>query len=183
MAGEFAISPMIPQLSLSPATILRCASFDTSFYPLHFYSCPVARSWWGPFPRRGVASPQAPDLDLESLPETISQSTRVGPDPRWLDGPPGASHSSSPFRDCTEALDTASVSQGLEQAKVPDALLTESPSAARPEKDRARYSFMRSLRWSNVIPGSKINALVLRWVEDSVDRSDSPDSGVAGSFS
>ena len=30
---------------------------------------------------------------------------------------------------------------------------------------------------------SKITALVLRWVEDSVDRSDSPDSGVAGSFS
>ena len=30
---------------------------------------------------------------------------------------------------------------------------------------------------------SKIAALVLRWVEDSVDRSDSPDSGVGGSFS
>lgn len=32
-------------------------------------------------------------------------------------------------------------------------------------------------------PESKITALVLRWVEDSMDRSNSLDSGVPGSFS
>jgi len=35
----------------------------------------------------------------------------------------------------------------------------------------------------HLLIGSKITALVLGWVEDSVVRSDSPDSGVAGSFS
>jgi hypothetical protein len=43
-------------------------------------------------------------------PEAISQPTRVGPDPRWLDGAPGASNSTAPFRNRSEAFDTASLS-------------------------------------------------------------------------
>ena len=39
---------------------------------------------------------------------------------------------------CTEALDTARASQSLEQAKVPDALLHESPSEARSERAERR---------------------------------------------
>src|SRR5207245_11434881 len=51
-----------------------------SFYPFYCYPGALARSWRRPFPRRGVASAQAPDPDLESLPETISEdrkSTRL----------------------------------------------------------------------------------------------------------
>jgi hypothetical protein len=81
-----------------------------SSHPFHRRPGSVARSWWGPFAHCGVASPQAPDPDLESLPETISQSTRLGPDPRWLAGALGASYSSAPFRNRSEAFDTASPS-------------------------------------------------------------------------
>ena len=78
---------------------------------IHFIATlAVARSWRRPFPRRGVASAQAPDPDLESLPETISEFTRVGPGPCWLDGALGASNSSAPFRNRSEAFDTASPS-------------------------------------------------------------------------
>src|SRR6059058_4403689 len=62
------------------------AQSGRSFHPFHRRPGSVARSWRGPFPRCGVASAQAPDPDLESLPETISEFTRVGPGPRWLDG-------------------------------------------------------------------------------------------------
>jgi putative transposase len=55
-----------------------------SFHPFHRRPGSVARSWRGPFPHCGVASPQAPDPDLESLSQTISQSTPVGPDPGLL---------------------------------------------------------------------------------------------------
>src|SRR5947209_12225963 len=48
---------------------------------------------------------------------TISEFTRVGPGPRWLDGALGASNSSAPFRNRSEAFDTAWPSQSLEQAK------------------------------------------------------------------
>src|SRR5436853_5885824 len=65
---------------------------------------------------------------------TISEFTRVGPGPRWLDGALGASNSSAPFRNRSEAFDTAWPSQSLEQAKVPRAVLPESPSEARPER-------------------------------------------------
>jgi hypothetical protein len=78
-----------------------------SFHPFHRRPGSVARSWRGPFPRGGVASPQAPDPDLESLPETISPSTRIGSDPRWLAGTLAASHSTAPFRNRSEAFDTA----------------------------------------------------------------------------
>jgi|SRR2546429_169396 len=81
-----------------------------SFYPFYCYPGALARSWRRPFPRRGVASAQAPDPDLESLPETISEFTRVGPGPCWLDGALGASNSSAPFRNRSEAFDTASPS-------------------------------------------------------------------------
>jgi hypothetical protein len=43
-----------------------------SFHPFHRRPSSVARSWRGPFPHCGVAAPQAPDHDLESLPQTIS---------------------------------------------------------------------------------------------------------------
>src|SRR5205823_6576072 len=56
------------------------------------------------------------------------------PHPRRLDGALGASHSSAPFRNRSEAFDTAWPSQSLEQAKVPRAVLPESPSEARPER-------------------------------------------------
>jgi hypothetical protein len=46
----------------------------------------------------GVASLQALTSDLESLPSTIAQSARVGPDPRRLDSALGASNSSARFR-------------------------------------------------------------------------------------
>src|SRR5260370_33927673 len=68
----------------------------------------------------------------------LGASLRGGPHPCRLAGAPGASNSSSPFRNCTEALDTASASQSLEQAKVPHAVLTESPSEARPERTERR---------------------------------------------
>src|SRR6184192_4818368 len=110
------------------------AQSGRSFHPFHRRPGSVARSWRGPFPRCGVASAQAPDPDLESLPETISEFTRVGPGPRWLDGALGASNSSAPFRNRSEAFDTAWPSQSLEQAKVPRAVLPESPSEARPER-------------------------------------------------
>jgi hypothetical protein len=83
------------------------AQSSRSFHPFHRRPGSVARSWRGPFPHCGVASPQAPDPDLESLPQTISQSTRVGPDPRRLAGGLGASHSIAPFRNRSEAFDTA----------------------------------------------------------------------------
>src|SRR5438874_13355212 len=110
------------------------AQSGRSFHPFHRRPGSVARSWRGPFPRCGVASAQAPDPDLESLPETISEFTRVGPGPRWLDGALGASNSSAPFRNRSEAFDTAWPSQSLEQAKVPDAVLPGSPPSARDRK-------------------------------------------------
>src|SRR5205807_3452086 len=130
------ISPAIPQDS-PPCYDSLMRNLAVLF--IHF-SRPgsVARSWRGPFPRCGVASAQAPDPDLESLPETISEFTRVGPGPRWLDGALGASNSSAPFRNRSEAFDTAWRSQSLEQAKVPDAVLPGSPPSARPERSERR---------------------------------------------
>ena len=109
-----------------------------SFYPLDRHPGSVARSWRRPFHRRGITSPQTPTPDRESLPATIAQSIRVGPHLRRLDGALAASNSSAPFRNCTEALDTARPSQSHEQAKVPDAVLHESPSEARPERTERR---------------------------------------------
>ena len=65
-------------------------------HPLHRYPGPLARTRRRPFPNCGVATPQAPTPDRESLPETIAQSTRVGPHLRWLDGDLSASKSSAP---------------------------------------------------------------------------------------
>jgi len=83
------------------------AQSGRSFYPPDRHLGSVARSWRRPFHRRGVASPQTPTPDRESLPATIAESIRVGPHLRRLDGALGASNSSAPFRNCTEALDTA----------------------------------------------------------------------------
>ena len=108
-----------------------------SFHPFPCYAGPPARTWRRPLHSCGVASPQAPTLDRESLPATIPQPMRVGPDSCRLDGTLGATNSSAPFRNCTEAFDTASPSQSYEQAKVPDAVLPEC-SEARPERTERR---------------------------------------------
>src|SRR6478736_6525794 len=73
------------------------AQSGRSCYPLDRNAGPVARTWWRPFPGRGVASPETPAPDRESLPATIAQSIRGGPHPCRLAGAPGASNSSSPF--------------------------------------------------------------------------------------
>ena len=86
----------------------------------------------------GVASRQTPTPDRESLSATITRSARVGPDPRGVVGTLGASNSSAPFRNRTEALDIVRPSQSHEPAKVPDAVLIESPAEARPERTERR---------------------------------------------
>src|SRR5437899_11919120 len=62
----------------------------------------------------------------------------VGPHPRRLNGTLGTSHSAAPFRNRSEALNTAWPSQSFEQAKVPRAVLPESPIEARPERTARR---------------------------------------------
>src|SRR5260370_12107187 len=47
-----------------------------SCYPLDRHASPVAGTWWRPFPGRGVASPETPAPDRESLAATIAQSVR-----------------------------------------------------------------------------------------------------------
>ncbi len=86
------------------------AQSGRSCYPLDRHAGPVARTWWRPFPGRGVASPETPAPDRESLPATIAQSIRCGPHPCRLAGALGASNPPSPFRNCTETLDTARAS-------------------------------------------------------------------------
>ena len=133
---QIVISPKILRIP-RPATILRCAIWPF-FHPFHRRPGSVARSWRRPFPNCGVASPQTPTLDHESLPTTITQFMRVGPDSCWLAGAHGPSSSSVPFRNRTEAFDTARASPSHEQAKVPHAVLTESLSEARPERTERR---------------------------------------------
>src|SRR5580693_1890664 len=110
------------------------AQSGRSFHPFHCRPGSVARSWRRPFHRCGVASPQTPAPDRESLQATIAESIRVGPHLCRLDGALGASHSSAPVRNCTEARDTARTSPRHEQAKVSQAILTESPSDVGPER-------------------------------------------------
>jgi transposase InsO family protein len=64
----------------------------------------------------------------------------VGPHPRRLNGTLGTSHSTAPFRNRSEAFDTAGPSQIHEQRKVPDAVLPGSPPAARPEGSERRLA-------------------------------------------
>jgi hypothetical protein len=123
------------------------AQSSRSFHPLHCYPGPLARTWQRPFPGCGVASPQAPTPDRESLPATIAQSTRVGPHPRRLARALGATNSSAPVGNRTEALDTARPSQSLEQAKVSHAVLPGSPSVlCAGEKNRMRDCFRAGSR-------------------------------------
>jgi hypothetical protein len=63
-----------------------------SFHPFDCRPGSVARSWRGPFRSRGVASPQTPTPDRESLPATSAESIRVGPHLRRLDGALAASN-------------------------------------------------------------------------------------------
>jgi hypothetical protein len=81
-----------------------------SVYPFPCYPGPPAPTWRRPFHSCGVPYPQAPTLDRDSLTATIAEFMHVGPHPRRLDGAPGASHSSAPFRNRSEAFDTASPS-------------------------------------------------------------------------
>jgi len=122
-----------------PVLLRFCdARSGRSFHPLHRYPGSLARTWRRSFHRCGVASPQAPTPDPESLPAPIAESMRVGPHLRRFDGALGASYSSAPLRNRTEALNTARPSPSLEQAKVPHAVLTKSPSEARPERTECR---------------------------------------------
>ena len=97
------ISHKIPQDSPSCYdSVMR--DLGRSFYPLHCYPGPLARTWRRPFHSCGVASPQAPTPDRESPQAPIAESMRVGPHPRRLDGALGASYSSAPVRNRTEAV-------------------------------------------------------------------------------
>src|SRR5437660_1708317 len=104
VAGELLIGACF--LGSGFAVLLRfCnAQSSRSVHPLDRHLGPVARAWRRPFPHCGVASPQTPTADRESLPATIAQSALVGPHPRRLAGALGASCSSAPLRNCTEAL-------------------------------------------------------------------------------
>src|SRR6516225_9125123 len=122
-----------------PVLLRFCdARSGRSFHPLHRYLGALARTWRRPFHSCGVASPQAPTPDRESPQAPIAESMRVGPHPRRFDGALGASYSSAPVRNRTEALNTARPPQSLEPAKVPHAVLPESPSEARPERTEYR---------------------------------------------
>src|SRR5271167_50054 len=114
------------------------AQSGRSLHPLHRCPGPLARTGRRPFRSCRVASPQAPTPDRESLPATIAEPTPVGPHPRRLDDALGASDSSAPVRNRTEALDTARPSQSHEQAKVSPAVLPRSPSEARPQGTERR---------------------------------------------
>ena len=93
------------------------ASSRRPFHPLNRYPDPVAPTWRRPFPRCGVPSAQTPAPDRKSLPATSAQSILVGPRPRRLDGALDPSYSSSPFRNRSEAFDTASPSQAMSKRK------------------------------------------------------------------
>jgi hypothetical protein len=129
--------------------LARSSSFSLNRHP-----DPVARTWWRPFPRCRVPSAQTPVPDRESLPAAISHSLLVGPYPFRLDGALGPSYSSAPFRNCTEACYPPSPSQSHEQAKVPHAVLTESPSEARPERTERRTHLVVEMKQRNPIWGS-----------------------------
>ena len=120
------------------------ASSLRPFHPPNRRPDPVVPTRRRPFPRCRVPSSQTPTPDPESLPTPISQSILVGPHPCRLDGALDPSYSSSPFRNRSEAFDTAWPSQSLEQAKVPRAVLPESPTEARPERSERRASIRSS---------------------------------------
>jgi hypothetical protein len=75
-----------------------------SFHPLHRYPSPLTRTWWRPFHSCGVASPQAPTPDRESLQAPVAESIRVRSHPCRLDRARGASYTSAPVRHRTETL-------------------------------------------------------------------------------
>jgi hypothetical protein len=70
----------------------------------------------------------------------------IGPLLHRLNGTLGTSNSSAPFRNRSEAFDTAWPSQSFEQAKVPRAVLPESPTEARTETCGRRNEATESQR-------------------------------------
>src|SRR6266478_2003188 len=94
---------------------------------------------------RGVRSIVAESLILKHQLLIAARSRQRSPNlctsdriPRRLNGTLGTSHSSAPFRNRSEAFDTAWPSKSFEQAKVPRAVLPESPIEARPERTARR---------------------------------------------
>src|SRR4029077_11805798 len=140
--GECFFFPYFLRISL-PARFCDEQS-GHSVYPFPCYPGPLARSWRRPFHRCGVPYPQAPTLDRDSLTTTIADFIHIEPNPARLNGTLGTSHSSAPFRNCTEAFDTAGPSQIHEQRKVPDAVLPRIAAGSPARRVRAPNSSVRS---------------------------------------
>src|SRR5450755_2973927 len=112
----------------------RDARSGRPVHPFHRYPGSVARTWRCPIHGCRVASAQASTPDPESLPATSAESVRVGPDLCRLARALAASHSPTPLRHCAEALDSDRPSPNHVQAKVPNAVLIQSPPEAGPER-------------------------------------------------
>jgi hypothetical protein len=137
VAGELLFRPMIAQGSPS------CYDFATRNLIVLFIHFIATLAWLlGP---GGVGSIVVKSLLLRHQLLIVNRSRQRSPNLfAWdrilarLDGALVAFNSSAPFRNCTEALDTARPSLSHEQAKVPDVILTESPTEARPGRTQRR---------------------------------------------
>src|ERR1700733_7640964 len=77
-------------------------------------------------------------LILNRSRQRAPKSVRVGPDPCRLAGALAPSHAPAPLCHCAEALNPDRPSPSHVQAKVPHAVLPQSPSQARPEGTECR---------------------------------------------
>jgi hypothetical protein len=124
-------------------------------------SCPYGRCYSARTPLKsaafkkpgGVRSMVAESLllkhqlpDRESLPATIAESIRVGPHPCWLDGSIGASNSSVPFHNCTEALATARPSESHPKSREMRGINSLRPRALPKERSDCRPPFVSDFR-------------------------------------